>query len=142
MPLAAACLLAIPCRSADFHVGSVDGLLDLTISYGLGVRVDDADKKLVAIANGGKRSSANQDDGTLNYNEGVFSNALRFNGDLTLAWRQFGAYIRGFAFYGYRFSGSLTYQGILGGITLVPRFLFTHDLHGTTPAPVGTFVEE
>ncbi len=101
MPLAAACLLAIPCRSADFRVGSVDGLLDLTASYGLGVRVDDADKKLVAIANGGKRSSANQDDGTLNYNEGVFSNALRFNADLTLVWRQFGAYIRGFAFYDY-----------------------------------------
>ena len=97
----AGCLFATLCRSADFHVGSVDGLLDLTASYGLGVRVDDADKKLVAIANGGKGSSANGDDGTLNYNEGVFSNALRFNGDLTLAWRQFGAYIRGFAFYDY-----------------------------------------
>jgi len=97
----AGCLFATLCRSADFHVGSVDGLLDLSASYGLGVRVDDADKKLVAIANGGKGSSANGDDGTLNYNEGVFSNALRFNGDLTLAWRQFGAYIRGFAFYDY-----------------------------------------
>jgi hypothetical protein len=79
----------------------VDGLLDLTAAWGLGVRVDEADKNLVAIANGGKRSSANQDDGTLNYNEGVFSNVLRFNADLTLAWRQIGAYMRGFAFYDY-----------------------------------------
>lgn len=101
IPLAMACLFAIPCRSADFHVGGVDGLLDLTAAYGLGVRVDDADEELVAIANGGQRSSANGDDGTLNYNQGVYSNALRFNADLTLAWRQFGAYIRGFAFYDY-----------------------------------------
>jgi len=99
--LTAANLLAPPCRSADFRVGQVDGLLDLTAAYGLGVRVDDADKKLVAIANGGRRASANNDDGTLNYNEGVLSNALRFNADLILAWRQFGAYVRGFAFYDY-----------------------------------------
>ena len=97
----AGCLFAMRCWSADFHVGQVDGLLDLTVSYGLGVRIDDADRELVAIANGGKRTSANNDDGTLNYNEGVISNALRFNADLTLAWRQFGVYIRGFAFYDY-----------------------------------------
>jgi hypothetical protein len=99
--LTAAYLVATPCRSADFRVGRLDGLLDLTAAYGLGVRVDDADKDLVAIANGGRRASANNDDGTLNYNEGVVSNAVRFNADLTLAWRQFGAYLRGFAFYDY-----------------------------------------
>ncbi len=91
----------MPCWCTDFRVGQVDGLLDLTLSYGLGVRVNDTDEKLVAIANGGERASANNDDGTLNYDKGVISNALRFNGDLTLAWRQFGAYIRGFALYDY-----------------------------------------
>lgn len=101
LSLMVGCLFAMTCWSADFHVGEVDGLLDLTVSYGLGVRVGDTDKKLVAIANGGERTSANNDDGTLNYDEGVISNALRFNGDLTLAWRQFGAYIRGFALYDY-----------------------------------------
>lgn len=101
MVVAALYLFAVPCRSADFRVGRVDGLLDLTAAYGLGLRVDDADKGLVAVANSGRRASANNDDGTLNYNEGVLSNALRFNADLTLAWRQFGAYIRGFAFYDY-----------------------------------------
>jgi len=79
----------------------VDGLLDLTASYGLGLRTGDAADELVGIANGGTRASANQDDGTLNYDRGVFSNALRLNADLTLAWRQFGAYVRGFAFYDY-----------------------------------------
>jgi len=101
IPLAASCVLAVPCRSADFHAGEIDGVLDLTAAYGLGVRLEDADPELVGIANGGKRTSVNQDDGTLNYKKGVFSNALRLNGDLTLAWRQFGAYVRGFAFYDY-----------------------------------------
>jgi hypothetical protein len=100
-PLLAGCLFALPCAASEFHAGEVDGLLDVTASYGLGVRLDDADPELVAIANGGKRTSANQDDGTLNYDKGVFSNALRLNADLTLAWQQFGAYVRGFAFYDY-----------------------------------------
>lgn len=95
------CLLSTLCGAAAFRTGEVDGLLDVTASYGLGVRLEDPDPGLVAIANGGKRTSANQDDGTLNYDKGVFSNALRLNADLTLAWRQFGAYVRGFAFYDY-----------------------------------------
>jgi hypothetical protein len=96
-----ACAVAPPCHAKDFRVGTVDGLLDLTASYGLGVRLDDADPDLVGLANGGKRTSANQDDGDLNYRDGIFSNALRLNGDLTLAWRNFGAYVRGYAFYDY-----------------------------------------
>ena len=101
LSLLAGCLFAFPGQTSTFRAGPVDGLLDVTASYGLGVRLDDADPGLVGIANGGKRTSANQDDGTLNYDEGVFSNALRLNTDLTLAWRQFGAYVRGFAFYDY-----------------------------------------
>jgi hypothetical protein len=99
--LVTVCLFAPPCHSAGFRLGTVDGLFDVTASYGLGVRIDDADKRLIAIANGGERASANQDDGTLNYDEGVFSNALRLNADLTLSWQHFGAYVRGFAFYDY-----------------------------------------
>jgi len=100
-PLLAGCFFTLTCRGAAFHTGTVDGLLDLTASYGIGVRVQDTDEDLVAIANGGKRASANQDDGTLNYNKGVYSNAVRLNADLTLVWRQFGAYVRGFANYDY-----------------------------------------
>ena len=99
--LLAGCLFALPCQGTGFRAGPVDGLLDLTASYGLGLRMDDAADELVGIANGGTRTSANQDDGTLNYDRGVFSNALRLNADLTLGWRQFGAYVRGFAFYDY-----------------------------------------
>jgi len=92
-------LLTLPCRAADFRAGQVEGLLDLTLAYGLGVRLDDADKDLVAIANGGKAKTANKDDGDLNYKEGIISNAVRLNADLTLSWQNFGAYVRGFAFH-------------------------------------------
>jgi hypothetical protein len=42
---------------------------------------------------------------------------------------------------GYRLGGSLIYAGVFGGVTLVPRVLFTHDVDGITPAPVSTFVQ-
>ena len=94
-------LAVTPCDAADFRVGNVEGLFDVTVDYGLGIRLQDRDKDLIGIANGGRRPSVNNDDGNLNYDTGIFSNALRVNTDLTLAWKQFGAYVRGFAFYDY-----------------------------------------
>jgi len=91
----------IACHAADFRVNEVEGLFDVTLAYGVGARLDDADNELVAIANGGKAANANKDDGNLNYKDGIMSNAVRLNADLTLAWQNFGAYVRGFAFYDY-----------------------------------------
>ena len=96
-----AALLPTLCQAVDFRAGNVEGLFDLTAAYGVGVRVEDVDEELVAIANGGKRASANNDDGDLNYDKGIISNAVRLDADLTLVWKQFGAYIRGFALYDY-----------------------------------------
>jgi hypothetical protein len=89
------------CLAADFRVGEVEGLFDLTAAYGIGIRVEGINKDIVAIANGGTRTSANNDDGDLNYDKGIVSNAVRLDAELTLSWRQFGAYVRGFALYDY-----------------------------------------
>jgi hypothetical protein len=43
--------------------------------------------------------------------------------------------------WGYRLSAAMTYDGVLGGLTLRPRVLFTHDVNGTTPGPGVAFVE-
>jgi hypothetical protein len=43
--------------------------------------------------------TSNTDDGNLNYNEGLVSNTVRATGEMALRWRQFGAYVRGAAFY-------------------------------------------
>ena len=93
--------IVTPCLAADFRAGNVEGLFDLRAAYGVGIRVEDVDEDLVAIANGGTRTSANNDDGDLNYDRGIMSNAVRLNADLTLAWRDFGVYVRGYAQYDY-----------------------------------------
>ena len=81
----------------------LEGLLNVELAYGLRMRTQDADPQLVSIANGGKRSnSGNFDDGTLNYDQGdLTSNMLRTTGELTLRWGNFGAFLRGYAFYDY-----------------------------------------
>lgn len=99
--LAVMVCMAPPCGAMDFRAGNVEGLFDLTAAYGIGVRVEDIDEDIIAIANGGTRTSANNDDGDLNYGSGIISNAVRLNADLTLAWRRFGVHVRGYAQYDY-----------------------------------------
>ena len=101
IPLLGAWLFVTAVQAVDFRAGDVEGLLDLTAAYGLGVRTEGVNKDIVAIANGGTRASANNDEGDLNYDTGIISNAVRLDADLTLAWQQFGAYVHGFALYDY-----------------------------------------
>ena len=44
--------------------------------------------------------------------------------------------------WGYRTQAVASYSGLFGGITLIPFVSFSHDFHGTTPAPVSTFIED
>ena len=44
--------------------------------------------------------------------------------------------------WGYRLKVVAQYSGLFGGINLQPFASFTHDVNGTTPAPVSTFVED
>ena len=44
--------------------------------------------------------------------------------------------------WGYRVQTLASYSGLLGGITIAPFVSFSHDIDGTTPAPVSTFVED
>jgi hypothetical protein len=82
-----------------FDVGPVDGILDLTLAYGVMSRTQSRDLDFVGFANGGNAPSVNLDDGSLNYDKGLFSNEIRLSGDLTLLWRNFGVFVRGFGFY-------------------------------------------
>ncbi len=42
--------------------------------------------------------------------------------------------------WGYRLIGQSTYDGILGGVTLLPRVVWAQDVNGVTPGPGGAFV--
>ena len=75
--------------------------LDSTISYGLTWRVEDRDKDIIGLANGGTKHSVNYDDGNLNYDTGLVSNALKLTSELDVDAGWWGAFVRATAFYDY-----------------------------------------
>ncbi len=83
----------------DFRAGPVDGLLDLTLSYGVLIRTQNRDDDFIAIANGGNAPTANLDDGDLNYGTGVVSNMVSTTSELELSWENWGLFTRAVAFY-------------------------------------------
>lgn len=82
-----------------FRIGEVTGIFDVSVGYGLQVRTEDRDSTFIGIGNGGKAPSVNEDDGTLNYRRGIVANQIRGTGELTLRWRNFGLFVRGYGFY-------------------------------------------
>ena len=87
-------LCAPPAAAEDFRQGELEGSLDITLSHGITSRVGDRDKRLIGRRNGGAASSVNADDGNLNYDRGLVSNASKFTGELDLNYRNFGAFVR------------------------------------------------
>jgi hypothetical protein len=99
-----ACLALVAAQVAparDFRFAGADGLLDTTLSYGLMVRLEDRDPDLIAISSGGNASSANGDDGNLNYDKGIVSNMVRVNTQMAMSWGRLGFYVNGSVFYDY-----------------------------------------
>ena len=90
---------AAPAGAETFRYGELEGLLDFSFAYGFTVRTQERDEDQIGIGNGGTLPSVNGDDGTLNYDVGLTANQIRATGELTLAWREFGAYVRGYGFY-------------------------------------------
>jgi hypothetical protein len=92
-------LAPLPAPATDFRVGELEGIFDVSLTYGLLARVEGRDSDLIGIGNGGNAPSVNVDDGNLNYDRGIVANGLRATGELTLQWREFGAFVRGYGFY-------------------------------------------
>lgn len=44
--------------------------------------------------------------------------------------------------WGYRLLGRLVFNNAIGPVTLTPQVAFSHDVNGTTPLPIGNFVED
>jgi len=85
--------------AATFAVRDVQGIYNGRLSYGALYRLQDRDPDLIAIASDGNSVTANTDDGNLNYGEGLVSSTVRATGELAVRWGNFGAYVRGAAFY-------------------------------------------
>ena len=71
-----------------------------TLTYGLGFRVADPDKRLIGVSAGGSAFSVNGDDGVQNYKKGLFTNAAKITSEFEFSYKQaVGGFVRGFAFY-------------------------------------------
>lgn len=101
-PLAIALALAAgPAQAFQFKFDNgISGALDTTLSYGVSVRADSRDPRLVGIANGGQSRSVNEDDGNLNYERNKpFANLVKATSDLDVKYGKYGFFGRGSAFY-------------------------------------------
>ncbi len=91
-------------RAFVFAFGDVSGSLDTTLSVGVLDRIQNPSPDLYGLTNTfdgvpGKAYSVNNDDGDLNFSRGIDSVLYKVTDDLELKWGDWGAFVRGYAFY-------------------------------------------
>jgi hypothetical protein len=110
-------------QALEFSNGEWSGSLDTTVSYGVSVRAEDPYESntgkanlnplfpLLGLTNAQQRAapgrwSVNGDDANLKWEKGdVVSNAAKITTEFAVNWRNFGAFIRGTAFYDWEYEG-------------------------------------
>lgn len=89
-----------PCAAVDGQSGEFKWSWGTTLTYGLGTRLLDADKRLIGVAAGGTSFSVNGDDSNQNYKKGLFTNAAKITSEFEFSYaKRFGGFVRGFGFY-------------------------------------------
>ncbi len=83
-------LRAGPATAVEFNENGYRGSLDTILSHGLTIRVEERDGVLADDVNG--------NDGDLNYDRGVVSNASKVTSDLDIRTGDFGAFVRATGF--------------------------------------------
>lgn len=93
-------------NAIEFNFGELRAQIDNNVSYGVAWRTEKPDAGQIMPGNGaamgivGKGSSYNYDDGTLNYKRGdMYTNNIKWNGDLELGYKNYGAFVRARAWY-------------------------------------------
>jgi hypothetical protein len=92
-------LLATPGESVDLSSGEFKFNIDTTLSWGARYRLLERDNSIIGLPSGGDAFSVNGDDGNLNFDTGIVSNAVKATIDVDLGYRSFGAFVRGSGFY-------------------------------------------
>jgi hypothetical protein len=102
LPIVATLALVSPAAYAvDFQndEGSFTGSWDTTFTFGQAWRIEGRDCRLIAIADGGCGRSPNIDDGNLNWDTDMYSQALKVLTELSLNYKGVGAFVRASALY-------------------------------------------
>ncbi|MEM6999006.1 MAG: DUF1302 domain-containing protein [Pseudomonadota bacterium] len=89
---------SISANAVGFNNKTVAGSWDTTLSYGQLYRVQSRSANLIGIANGGTARSVNRDDGNLNYDPGLVSNAVKFTTEIDASIKSTGIFVRGLGF--------------------------------------------
>ena len=93
--VAAALAMSSPAHAVDFDWGNWSGSWDNTISYGISIRGEDPEARLIGRGNGGIGWIGADDDGNLNWGSGdVFSNIVKGTSEIGIDNGQFGAFGR------------------------------------------------
>ena len=121
--LAAGVLGAGPASAFDFDMGDWDASWDTTLSYGQLWRVEDRDLRLIGVANGGTGRSPNIDDGNLNYDTGIVSNAAKFVTELSLSRHNYGVFLRAQGLYDYEVENRDTERELTFNAGSTPPFV-------------------
>jgi len=91
--------LATPAGAIDLSGQEYRLNIDTTLSWGANYRLEDRDLDLIGLPEGGNAFSVNGDDGNLNFDTGISSNAIQAIVDVDFAYKNFGFFARGFGFY-------------------------------------------
>ena len=89
----------------EFNKGELSGSWDTTLSYGISARTQSRDRRIIGLANGDRYGvsasayGANADDGNLNYDKDIISSAIKLTSEVELNYHNYGAFLRGSAFY-------------------------------------------
>src|SRR5690554_6385191 len=93
-------------NAVEFNFGELRAQIDNNVSYGAAWRTEKPDTGQIMPGNatamvlGGKGSSYNYDDGTLNYKRGaMYTDSLNWNRDLELGYNNSAAFVRARASY-------------------------------------------
>src|SRR5436190_21689149 len=96
---AASLAAAAPAFALDFSMGDVGTTLNSKVSLGTTMRLQQRDRSLIGIANGGSAFSTNGDDGNLAWGRGTLvSGVAKLTSDLSVNWRDYRLFVRGSAF--------------------------------------------
>ncbi|MEQ1889222.1 MAG: DUF1302 family protein [Alphaproteobacteria bacterium] len=104
-----------PARAVEYSFGEVSGAIDTILSAGASMRTSERDCSNIGgnggLGNGGCQKfdamglqnsfpGSNVDDGNLNYGQwDVFSGAMKATTEIQSSWRNYGAFVRGSAFF-------------------------------------------
>lgn len=107
-------------QAVDFKFGEIDAKLDSTVSVGVGIRTSGIDCSKIGLDNGGctttgdkktnslggggtgMQTAVNGDDGNINNGQWrPYSTIAKVTSELQLNWQNYGAFVRGKAYYDY-----------------------------------------